>query len=156
MEQWLVNGGAKFPLLYMKKYKECNRGVHCRRNIDSGTRILEIPQKFLITVEMGKETEIGKLCLKNKLNLSASKHCFLSIFVLSDMDREEVSFFTPYYNILPFEFNNMPIFWTKDTLQWLKGSYMLVQINDRKHNIAADYEKICKVRKQKSISIHFI
>jgi hypothetical protein len=40
----------------------------------------------------------------------------------------------------------MPIFWSEEELSWLEGSYILTQIADRKRNIKADYEDICRVR----------
>ncbi len=58
--------------------------------------------------------------------------------------RNEESFFQPYYRILPSKFDNVPIFWDEEQLGWLKGSYMLQQIEDRKANIRADYEEICR------------
>lgn len=40
----------------------------------------------------------------------------------------------------------MPIFWDEEQLKWLEGSYLLTQIADRKRNIKADYDEICRVR----------
>ena len=59
--------------------------------------------------------------------------------------RDPNSFFKPYYDILPETLNNMPIFWNKEELKYLEGSYLLEQIDDRNHAIEADYEAICKV-----------
>jgi histone-lysine N-methyltransferase SETD3 len=39
----------------------------------------------------------------------------------------------------------MPIFWTKDELAELEGSYLLAQIADRNEAITEDYESILKV-----------
>ena len=39
----------------------------------------------------------------------------------------------------------MPIFWTKEELQHLTGSYLLEQIRERNAAIKADYDLICKV-----------
>jgi hypothetical protein len=55
------------------------------------------------------------------------------------------SFFTPYYNILPCKLRNMPIFWNEVELQQLTGSYILVQIAERKRAIIDDYKSICSV-----------
>lgn len=53
------------------------------------------------------------------------------MFVLLDMLNKE-SFFRPYYDILPMEYPNMPIFWGEDELKYLEGSYMLTQLSERK------------------------
>jgi histone-lysine N-methyltransferase SETD3 len=55
------------------------------------------------------------------------------------------SFFKPYYDILPRTLSNMPIFWTPEELQWLEGSYMLQQIEERKGAIESDYRGICEI-----------
>lgn len=39
----------------------------------------------------------------------------------------------------------MPIFWSETELNWLKGSYILKQIQDRKNSIAKDYHTICEI-----------
>ena len=39
----------------------------------------------------------------------------------------------------------MPIFWNQDELAYLKGSFLLEQIEDRKRNMRADYEEIARV-----------
>ena len=64
------------------------------------------------------------------------------LFMLIDRKRPQ-SFFKPYYDILPATLSNMPIFWTPKELQYLKGSYMLEQIAERKEAITSDYEAIC-------------
>lgn len=82
---------------------------------------MSIPRQFLITVEMGKATELGQAVrsarpLRPKrrsphhaapplpmtqiaaanLDLTAPKHCFLCAFVLVDRQNPR-SFFQPYY-----------------------------------------------------------
>lgn len=66
------------------------------------------------------------------------------IFMLIDM-KNDSSFFKPYYDILPKKLDNMPIFWTEDELEWLKGSYLLEQIKERNDAIENDYNEICGV-----------
>ena len=78
LEEWLTQGGASFPKLYMKRYSENNRGVHCRVNVPNDTRIMSIPLKFLITVEMGKDTAIGRQVSLHVITLDA-----ISFFVVA-------------------------------------------------------------------------
>jgi histone-lysine N-methyltransferase SETD3 len=140
---WLREGGAVFPDMYLRKYTENYRGVHMSRRVAGNRQILYVPKHFLITVEMGKETAIGRKIIEADLDLSAMKHCFLCVFALVDRQNEE-SFYQPYYRILPQSFDNMPIFWTDEELELLTGSYMLKQVHDRRKNIQADYEDICR------------
>lgn len=62
------------------------------------------------------------------------------------IDRKDPnSFFKPYYDILPETLSNMPIFWSPEELGYLKGSYLLEQIDERNAAIETDYESICNV-----------
>ena len=63
------------------------------------------------------------------------------IYMLIDMKNSN-SFFKPYYDILPTNLSNMPIFWTDEELALLEGSYMLQQIEERKKAIENDYKLI--------------
>lgn len=144
LERWLKENGAVFPLLYMKRYSENYRGVHIRTTTGKDQELMSIPQRCLITVEMGEACPIGAKMKMHNLDLSARKHCFVAVFVLWDR-RNPASFFQPYYRILPTSYPNMPIFWSEEELSWLEGSYILTQIADRKRNIKADYEDICRV-----------
>ncbi len=122
------------------------RGVHAKQDIPPNTICVSIPKKCLITVEMGQATKIGQIILKSDLDLDAPKHIFLMIFLLYDRKvNGDHSFFKPYYDILPKTLHNIPIFWTDDELEYLQGSYLLVQIQDRIDAITEDYYSICEV-----------
>lgn len=71
----------------------------------------------------------------------------------------EESFYRPYYQTLPKTLHNMPIFWSEEELTWLKGSYIIQQIQERKAAIRKDYDAICRVRRyciSKTFLISFI
>jgi histone-lysine N-methyltransferase SETD3 len=120
-----------------------NRGVHARTHIAPNTTCVKIPRSCLITVEMGQATPIGCKILESDLDLDAPKHIYLMIYILWDRKiNGNKSFFAPYYDILPKTLRNMPIFWTREELKELEGSYLLVQIADRKEAIAEDYRAI--------------
>lgn len=122
------------------------RGVHAVHHIPPGTTCMSIPRRCLITVEMGQATPIGQAILLSDLDLDAPKHIFLMIYILWDRKvNNRNSFFAPYYDILPKTLSNMPIFWSSDELQELRGSYLLQQIADRNDAIAEDYDAICAV-----------
>jgi protein-histidine N-methyltransferase len=92
-------------------------------------------------------SQIGRLILESNIELDAPKHIFLMIFMLLDR-RNPRSFFKPYYDILPPTLKNMPIFWSQEELTYLQGSYLLTQIEERNHAIAADYTAICAIAPQ--------
>lgn len=147
LEDWLISRGkSTFPYLYMRRYGEGNRGVHMRNDVPGETEIMAIGLDYLITVEMGKMCPIGRKIAEAGIerDLSASKHCYLAIYVMWDR-KNTASFYAPYYAILPEAYPNMPIFWSSEELQWLQGSYLLQQIEDRKTNIKADYDLIVSI-----------
>ena len=143
-EQWLLENGAEFPQLEIKSYDDEVRGVHAVEDIGEDVTVIKIPLKCLITVEMGKDTEIGQKVLASRLELDAPKHVFIMLFMLVDM-RNPNSFFRPYYDILPKTLSNMPIFWTTEEVRLLDGSYLQTQIDNRRQAIVEDYHAICEI-----------
>lgn len=141
-EDWLVHNGARFPKLELRDYGNEVRGVHAKSHLKEDEIIVEIPQQLLITVEMGKETDIGRKILDSDIELDAPKHIFLMLFMLIDRKRPD-SFFKPYYDTLPATLSNMPIFWSGEELSELAGSFLLTQIAERKAAIENDYKSIC-------------
>ncbi|KAL7512687.1 hypothetical protein ACHAXN_009735 [Cyclotella atomus] len=120
------------------------RGVHALTNLPPQAIIVSIPLRCLITVEMGQNTPIGRKILSSDLELDAPKHIFLMIYLLWDRAvNGSNSFFAPYYAVLPRRLRNMPIFWSEEELEGLKGSYMLSQISDRLQAVTRDYQSVC-------------
>mmetsp|Transcript_11752 Transcript_11752/g.31707 ORF Transcript_11752/g.31707 Transcript_11752/m.31707 type:complete len:514 (-) Transcript_11752:898-2439(-) len=141
-ENWLLDNNSKFPKLVMQKYDDEVRGVHAAEEIGPDESIIEIPLECLITVEMGKATDIGRAVLQSDLDLDAPKHVFLMLFMLIDR-KNPTSHFKPYYDTLPPTLSNMPIFWSQEELALLEGSYLLVQVEERNTAIENDYKAIC-------------
>lgn len=103
-----------------------------------------IPKKLLITVNMGMETALGKKILASRYELDAGNHIYLVIYLLLDGEKGN-SFFKPYYDILPIMLDGIPIFWNKDELRYLNGSYLLNQIEEKKREIEKDYNILCRI-----------
>lgn len=68
-----------------------------------------MPLSHLITLEMAKETEVGKKITNHKLDLLSPKHSYLSTFLLREKKNPN-SFWRPYLDILPSDYNSFPIF----------------------------------------------
>mmetsp|Transcript_25065 Transcript_25065/g.32645 ORF Transcript_25065/g.32645 Transcript_25065/m.32645 type:complete len:505 (-) Transcript_25065:171-1685(-) len=143
-EEWLLSHGSKFPKLTMQKYDSEVRGVHATEDIVEDESIVSIPLECLITVEMGKATEVGRAVLAADIDMDAPKHVYLMLFMLIDR-QNPASFFKPYYDILPPTLSNMPIFWNEEELALLRGSYLLEQIDERNQAIENDYRAICDI-----------
>jgi histone-lysine N-methyltransferase SETD3 len=140
---WLTEGGAVFPKIYLEYYSHDYRGVHCSRKIDKGECVLLVPLSHIITLEMAKLAPVGRKMIEHDLDLLSPKHCFLTTFILQEQ-RKEKSFWRPYLNILPQSFSNFPVFYNDEELEMLAGSPFLDLVNEKKADIAEDYENICR------------
>lgn len=75
-------------------------------------------------------------------SLNSPKHCLLSTFVLYERKKKN-SKWKYYFDILPKDYSNFPIFYKEEELNLLKGSPFLSTILEKKEEIKKDYEKIC-------------
>lgn len=154
---WLRHGGAEFPALKIVSYFNNEMAVETQETIPSGKVVIKIPLSHLITIQMAEASPIGqKMLASNEIELSAMKHCLLAVFLLIDLRNSE-SHFQPYYRALPTRLDHMPIFWSKEDLAELQGSYFLAQVSDRAQDIDEDYEEICRIapefRAQHGVSV---
>ena len=59
--QWLTENGGKFAdCVELRSYDDEVRGVHATRDLETEEILVEVPLKCLITVEMGKATDVGR------------------------------------------------------------------------------------------------
>lgn len=100
---------------------------------------------------MAKQTPVSKKILENKLELLSPKHSFLSTFLLQEK-RNPNSFWKPYLDILPSDYDSMPIFFSEQDLAWLQGSPFLNQVKDKLSDLKKDYEAIINVAPEFSIN----
>ena len=106
-QKWLIDNGAEFPDLYLKRYTDNMRGVHASRPIESYSTVVAIPLKCLITDHMGRtDTELGRLMFApgTRCSFSTPNLIAVVVYMLTDMENPD-SFFQPYYRILPSDYN---------------------------------------------------
>jgi hypothetical protein len=70
---------------------------------------------------MAKSTPIGQKIINAGLDLLSPKHSFLSTFLLREK-KDPNSFWKPYIDLLPTDYNSFPVFFSEDELKWLEGS----------------------------------
>jgi len=140
----LQHHGSTFPYIYMKPIGEGHRGVYAKSHLPPNSVIMKIPQSLLITVEMGETCPVGIAMKRGSAKLISYKHCCLAVYLIWDRATNPESTHRPYYQILPDNLSNMPVFWSHEDLELLAGSYILVQIDDRKANIEFDYREILR------------
>ena len=131
-----------FPKLEIHFYTDDYRGVTAKSNISKNEIIMTIPKECLISLETVFETSYGK-----KINefmykeLNSPKHCLLSSFLLYEEKNKKYKY---YFDLLPKDYTNFPIFYKNNELEYLKGSPFYAQILEKKEDIKKDYNKLCE------------
>ena len=132
-----------FPKLKIHFYTEDYRGVIAKSDISKNEIIMTIPKNCLITLENALETDYGKKIGKFMYKeLNSPKHCLLSSFLLFEEKNPKYKY---YFDLLPKDFNNFPVFYSKDELEYLKGSPFLTQILEKKKDMKKDFIKLCEL-----------
>ena len=140
---WCVNNGIKVSGISLRIYENKQRGVHSRNGIRKGKTLIEVPEKLLITDKMGEESEYGLIFKKHLKHFRNHKIIYVMLYILQT--NKEDFFFTPYYNLLPKNLDNFPIFWDKEDIVLLSGSNAVNEIIERQKSIIKDYEKMCEI-----------
>ena len=131
-----------FPKLEIHFYTDDYRGVLSKSNILKDEIIMTIPKECLISLETAFATEYGKKIGEFMYKeLNSPKHCLLTSFLLYEEKNPKYKY---YFDLLPNDFSNFPIFYTKKELEYLKGSPFLFQILEKKEDMKSDYTKLCK------------
>ena len=131
-----------FPKLEIHFYTDDYRGVLAKSNILKDEIIMTIPKDCLISLENVLETSYGKKIGEFMYNeLNSPKHCLLSSFLLYEEKNPKYRY---YFDLLPKDFSNFPIFYTNKELEYLKGSPFLSQILEKKEDMKNDYQKLCE------------
>ena len=131
-----------FPKLEIHFYTNDYRGVLAKSNIKKEEIIMTIPKECLISLETVLETEYGKKIGEFMFKeLNSPKHCLLTSFLLYEENNPKYKY---YFDLLPHDFSNFPIFYTSKELEYLKGSPFLYQILEKKEDMKSDYAILCK------------
>ncbi len=134
---WLNENGAEFPDIYFQTYKKNERGVHTKHRLSSNQTLIRIPRRLLIYTDMGKKTPWGELVQQQQQRISGINLVYICLYMLQDMHGENR--FKPYYDILPKDLSNFPIFWSKEEERFLESSHLLEEIKTRKTVLTKDY-----------------
>jgi histone-lysine N-methyltransferase SETD3 len=141
---WAKKNGAIFPDISFKIYGENERGVHSKSKIRKGSNVIKIPLKMIIHDGMGENTPIGfKLVKHNHGRINNFSIIMVVVFILTTIKHK--NFFEPYYDILPRDISNFPIFWNNIEYEMLTGSHILYMIKKRQQSFLEDYQTIIKV-----------
>ena len=140
---WAKKNGAIFPDISFKIYGENERGLHSQKNIRRGTNLIKIPLNMIIHDGMGETTSIGHKLIKYKSRINNFSIIMVTVFILTTIKTNH--FFKPYYDILPRDISNFPIFWNNAEYDLLTGSHILYMIRHRQKSFIEDYRTIIEI-----------
>ncbi|KAM3128770.1 hypothetical protein pb186bvf_019118 [Paramecium bursaria] len=149
---WLRQGASLFSGVKIEYYGPDYRGIVANKSFQPKECILYIARQNLITLEMSKETTISKKIISSKVDLLSPKHTYLSTFLLLEKRNPE-SYWKPYLDILPSQYDSFPIFYKPEDLDWLQGSPFLSnskqnnkeQVREKVSDIHKDYQMISNI-----------
>lgn len=116
------------------------RGIFAIQDLKKGERIFSIPEHQTITLDVVKESEIGKLI--QKVDLVANSHSMFAAFLLFERLNKN-STYSDYIGNLPTDLGNFPLFFSGNEKSLLSGSPILSVIEAQERAIEHDYLKLC-------------
>lgn len=155
-KNWL-GGDVYGDFLEIKEYSPIMRGIYSKKNIDAGTKFIRIPKsKIIYTGHAKKTSKIIQEHFIDKKNLfSSPDHVFITIYMIETWFGDLNSDFKSYYEILPPNLNNIPLFWTKKQLKMLEGSPIITDIKLKNNKIRGEYNIIVEYAPEFKILANF-
>lgn len=140
--KWLHQSHCYISKLDIHFFSDDHRGVILRKNLAKDEIFIKIPKDLLISLEVAKSFPQGLQVSSFMYTLNSPKHCLLSTFVLYERKNAD-SKWQYYFDILPKDYSNFPIFFTDEELKLLKGSPFLTTLTEKKEDIKKDYQRLC-------------
>ena len=121
-EAWIKSNGGSIYNVSIANGDCEERGVVATAHVLKEQPVARIPKNCIITSKMGANCTLGQQISAHRSALPAfERQIFLLCFLLDDMTRKN-SRFKPYYDILPQNLRNMPVFWADSELDAFCGS----------------------------------
>ncbi|CAB4401308.1 unnamed protein product [Rhizophagus irregularis] len=114
--EWLKREGFPKTNLTLAEFQDTGRGMMATRDIKAGEVIISVPKKFLITYRSLTNLLKGQLS-RSPVKLSA--HQFISLYLILEYKKGSQSSIYPYINMLPKDFDNMPLNYNKELFNLL-------------------------------------
>ena len=142
--KYLYSQGLFLNKITINFNNESNRCVISTEEIKEKEILLRIPLNALITLDDAQNSDIGKYFDSNlKKMLNGPNHSLLSSFILYEMEKKTNSKWLFYFNFLPSNYNNFPIFFSESELKHLKGTQFLTIVQNKKKEMKEDYDLLC-------------
>ncbi len=135
--KWLTTYNAEINIS-LTKNSENNRCLVANKRMIRGQSAVFIPEKCMMTMTDAKSCELVK-----KINYnSQSSHTLLALYLLQEKKKQEKSFFYPYITLLPNNYNDIPIHWSKEKTKELNGTICEHMIKMKKHLLLVEYKTL--------------
>ena len=142
--KYLYSQGLFLNKITINFNNESNRCVISTEEIKEKEILLRIPLNALITLDDAQNSDIGKYFDSNlKKMLNGPNHSLLSSFILYEIEKKTNSKWLFYFNFLPSNYNNFPIFFSESELKHLKGTQFLTIVQNKKKEMKEDYDLLC-------------
>ena len=125
---------------------ECYRFCRATENIFDKDVLIRVPIEALMTLDGARQSSLGIYFtpqLEKKLN--SPHHSLLSTFMLTEIDKGSQSKWKYYFDFLPANYNNFPIFYGEKEFTFLKGTQFLDLLNKKKREMKEDYDLLINV-----------
>jgi histone-lysine N-methyltransferase SETD3 len=126
--RWVEDEGATFPSMTIK-VGQGTRKVHATRPLAKGELVLHVPRKLMLTPEIARASETGKLIAQQGNDFG--DYDYLAAYLLQ-MKREG-SFWKPYTDVLPQDYSGCTLLFSESEMEYLKGSYIHRLTNTRRN-----------------------
>jgi len=111
------------------------RGLLSSRNVNLGEKVLEIPDRLMLTKKLALETLPASV-----MELVEDEYVAIALLLLFEHNKGDSSFFKPYLDILPSLDEINPLFWWSDEdLQLLQGSPTLSACQQLREKLMREY-----------------
>ncbi|CAB4401307.1 unnamed protein product [Rhizophagus irregularis] len=145
--EWLKREGFPKTNLTLAEFQDTGRGMMATRDIKAGEVIISVPKKFLITYRSLTNLLKGQLS-RSPVKLSA--HQFISLYLILEYKKGSQSSIYPYINMLPKDFDNMPLNYNKELFNLLPHN-VKVDVKSQRAKFEHDFAAINNFLKSQGI-----
>jgi histone-lysine N-methyltransferase SETD3 len=135
--RWMEENGATFPSMTIKMGQR-SRQVHATRSLLPDELVLHIPVNLMITTEVARQSESGKLL--EGLGDNVEPADYIAAYLLQA--KREGGFWAPYVDMLPTDFSHNPLLFSEAELAELTGSYFLRFIRKQMASDASIFDRL--------------
>ncbi|GES91480.1 SET domain-containing protein 4 [Rhizophagus clarus] len=145
--EWLKREGFPKTSLTLAEFQDIGRGMMATRDIKAGEVIISVPKKFLITHISLTNLLRGQL---SRCPIKLSAHQLIALYLISEYKKGIQSSIYPYINMLPKDFDNLPLNYNKELFNLLPHN-VKVDVESQRAKFEHDFATINNFLKSQDI-----